>query len=152
MKIVNSQSPVIKLTKSIFRIPGMPPKTRELICLRICKHVGGINPWGPNLRILSNLGATEAEIAGLKKDGPVTGMSEEATLIMKACDELTLKGYVEDETLKAMKAKWDEQMVIKYILVMRWYNMFNRFTVSRRVPVESEKDIDEKIGRSTLPA
>jgi hypothetical protein len=59
---------------------------------------------------------------------------------------------VEDETLKAMKAKWDEQMMIKYILVMRWYNMFNRFTVSTRVPVESEKDIDEKIGRSTLPA
>jgi hypothetical protein len=102
--------------------------------------------------MLSNLGATEVEIVELKKDSPVAGMSEEATLIMKACDEWTLKGCVEDETLKAMKAKWDEQMMIKYILVMRWYNMFNRFTVSTRVPVESEKDIDEKIGRSTLPA
>jgi hypothetical protein len=37
--------------------------------------------------MLSNLGATEVEIVELKKDSPVAGMSEEATLIMKACDE-----------------------------------------------------------------
>ena len=143
---------MIKLAKAVFRIPHVDPKIREFICLRICKHVGGVNPWGPNFRMLENLGATEAEKEGLENDGPVTGMDEEATLIMQACDELTLKGCIADPTLAAMKKRYDNQTVVKYILVLSWYNMFNRFTVSTRVPVESSSEIDEKIGKSKLPA
>jgi len=137
---------MIKLPKAVFRIPGVNPKIREFIFVRICKHVGGINPSGPNLRLLDNLGATKEEIEGLKSDGLVAGMDEEASLVMRAYGELTLKGRVGDKALRRMNERYDEQTVIKHILVCSWYNMFNRFTVSTRVPVESERDIDEKIG------
>ncbi|KAH6662792.1 hypothetical protein B0J14DRAFT_631063 [Halenospora varia] len=115
-------------------------------------RVGGVNPWGPNLLMLANLNATEAEIKGLQNDGPITGMDGEATLIMKACDELTLKGCVRDDTLVTMKKRFGDQTVIKYILVLSWYNMFKRFAVSTRVLVENNEEVDEKIGKSTLPA
>ncbi|KAJ9131067.1 hypothetical protein NKR23_g11891 [Pleurostoma richardsiae] len=75
--------------------------------------------------MLKNLGATEAEVKGLLSDGPVTGMDKEASLVMQACDEITLKGAIQDPTMKRMKEK---------------------------VPLESEEEIDEKIGRSTRPA
>lgn len=143
---------MIKLAKSVFRIPGVDPKIREFIVLRVAKHVGSVNPWGPNIRMLENLGATMAEIEGIQADGPVTGLDEEGTLIMQACDEVTLKGVIQDPTLAKMKKRYDNQTVLKYILVLCWYNMFNRYVTSTRVPKESPEEIDNKIGRSTRPA
>lgn len=143
---------MIKLAKAVFRIPGVDPKIREFIVLRIAHHVGGVNPWLPNLRMLENLQATDAEIKGIMADGAVTGMDEEASLIMQACDEMTLKGCIRDPTLKAMKERYDRNTVCKYILVLAWYNMFNRYVVSTRVPLESAEEVNEKIGTSTRPA
>jgi hypothetical protein len=143
---------MIKLAKSVFRIPGVDPKIREFIVLRIAKHVGGVNPWGPNLRMLENLKATEAEVKGILSDGPVTGMDDEASLIMQACDELTLKGCIQDPTMKRMKESYDRDTICKYVLTLSWYNMFNRYVVSTRVPLENEEEITEKIGVSTRPA
>ncbi|KAJ4663363.1 hypothetical protein HRR95_009302 [Exophiala dermatitidis] len=143
---------MIKLAKSVFRIPGVNPKIREFIVLRVAKHVGGVNPWGPNLRMLENLDATEAEVQGILSDGPVTGMDEESSLIMRACDELTLQGCIQDPTMKRMKERYDRDTICKYVLTLSWYNMFNRYVVSTRVPLENQAEIDEKIGRSTRPA
>lgn len=144
--------PMIELARAVFRIEGVDPKLREFICLRICKLVGGVNPWGPNLLMLHNLGAPAAEIDGIQNDGPVTGLDEEGTLIMQACDELTTIGAIQDLTLGAMRRRYTDELCRKYILVMSWYNMFNRFLVSTRVPSETEQEIAEKVGTHTMPA
>ena len=141
-----------KLALAVFRIEGVDPKIREFICLRVCKLVGGVNPWGPNLRMLKNLKASPAEVEGLQNDGPVTGMDEEATLIMQACDELTVKGAIQDPTLAEMKERYSDEICRKYILTICWYNLFNRFLTSTRVPPESDQEIVEKIGDKTMPA
>ena len=143
--------PMIELAAAIFRVEGVDPKIREFVTLRVCKLVGGVNPWGPNLRMLQNLKATPEEIEGIQNDGPVTGVNDEAALIMTACDEVTLKGAVQDPTLAAMMKRYDAQVVRAYIAVICWYNLFNRYLTSTRVPTESEADIDKKVGSQTQP-
>lgn len=143
---------MIAMARAVFRIEDVEPKIREFICLRICKLVGGVNPWGPNIRMLENLGATKAEIEGIQNDGAVSGLDEEATLMMQACDELTTKGAIQDPTLRKLKDRYHDGLICKYILTMCWYNMFNRYLASTRVPKESDLEVEEKVGNSTLPA
>ena len=143
---------MIELARAVFRIEGVDPKLREFICLRVCKLAGGVNPWGPDLRMLENLKASPDEAEGLQNDGPVTGMDEEASPIMRACDGLTVKGAIQGPTLGEMKVRYGEEICRKYILVMCWYNMFNHFLVGTRVPAETDQEVIEKVGDKTMPA
>ncbi|HEY9305195.1 MAG TPA: hypothetical protein VIO95_12965, partial [Mycobacterium sp.] len=122
------------------------------ICLRIAKLLGGVNPWGPNLRMLDNLGATDAEKQGIQNDGAVTGLDDDATLVMLATEQITSNIGLQDTTLAALKERFGDDLTRRYIAVICWYNMFNRFLVSTRVPTESEQEIIDKVGDQTLPA
>ncbi|AQS89088.1 hypothetical protein AA103196_0203 [Ameyamaea chiangmaiensis NBRC 103196] len=144
--------PIIELARAVFRVDGVDPKLREFICLRICKLLGGVNPWGPNLRMLDNLNASTAEKEGIQNDGPVTGMDEEAQLIIQATEELTLKGAISDPVLEAMRNRYSDEICRKYIAVMCWYNFFNRYLISTRVPAETDEEVIEKVGDKTMPA
>ena len=115
--------PMINLAAAIFRAEGVAPKIREFVTLRTCKLIGGVNPWGPDLRMLQNLKATPQEIGEIQNDSPVTGVDEEAALIMQACDEVTLNGAVQDPTLAKMRAKYNDQVCRAYLAVTCWYNL-----------------------------
>lgn len=144
--------PLIELARAVFRVEGVDPKIREFICLRIAKLLGGVNPWGPNLRMLDNLGATDAEKQGIQNDGPVTGLDDDATLLMLATEQITSNTGLQDATLAALKERFGDDLTHRYIAVICWYNMFNRFLVSTRVPAESEQEIIDKVADQTLPA
>jgi len=143
---------MIELARSVFRIEGVNEKYRQFINLRICKLVGGVNPWDPNIKMLENLKASKQEIDGVQADGPVTGLDEDAALIMRACEELTSMGAIQDPSLAKMKERFGDTLTLRYILVMCWYNMFNRFLVSTRVPKETAEEVAQKVGDKTLPA
>ncbi|WP_168711643.1 hypothetical protein [Sphingomonas sp. PAMC26645] len=144
--------PIVELARAVFRVEGVDPKIREFIVLRICKLLGGVNPWGPNLRMLDNLHASEAEKEGIQNDGPVTGVDDEAKLILTATEELTLTGAVSDASLQAMRDRYSDETCRKYIAVMCWYNFFNRYLISTRVPAETEQEVIDKVGDNTMPA
>jgi hypothetical protein len=144
--------PMITLARAVFRVEGVDPKIREFVVLRIAKLLGGVNPWGPNLRMLDNLGATEAEKEGIQNDGPVSGLDEDATLVMRATEEISGTSGLQDATLTALKDRFGDHTARNYIAVICWYNMFNRFLISTRVPAESEQEVIDKVGDQTLPA
>jgi hypothetical protein len=144
--------PMIELARAVFRVDGVDPKIREFIFLRIAKLLGGVNPLGPNLRMLDNLKATKAEVGGIQNDGPVMGVDEEAALVLQACDEITTTGAVQDPTLARMKDRYSDEVCRKYIVVICWHNMFNRYLVSTRVPAETDQEVTEKVGDKTMPA
>jgi hypothetical protein len=144
--------PMIELARSVFRVEGVDPKIREFVVLRIAKLLGGVNPWGPNLRMLDNLGASDAEKEAIQADGPVAGLDEDATLIMRATEEITVGAGLQDPTLRAMIDRFGNDVARRYIVVICWYNMFNRFLIATRVPAESEQEIVEKVGDQTMPA
>jgi hypothetical protein len=144
--------PMIELARSVFRVDGVDPKIRQFINQRITKLLGGVNPWGPNLRMLDNLGATAAEKEAIQAGGPVTGLDEDATLVVRATEEITSDRGMQDPTLRALIERFGNDVARRYIVVICWYNMFNRFLIATRVPAESEQEVIEKVGDQTLPA
>lgn len=143
--------PTAALAASVFRAKGVDPKLREFICLRTAKLMNCPHPWDPNVRLAANTGASPAEILALEADGPVTGLDEEALLIVRAVDEITLSGTLTDTTLGELRARYNDEMCRKYILVMSWYNLFTRFCNGCRVGLENPQEVVSKIGSRLNP-
>ena len=143
--------PTATLAASVFRADGVPKKYREFMALRTAKLLNCPHPWGPNVRIAQNVGASLEEVRALEVDGPVTELNEEGNLIVRAIDELTLTGTLGDDTLAAMRARYTDEICRKYVLMMSWYNLFTRFCNGCRVGVESPEQVVEKIGNRKNP-
>ena len=143
--------PTATLAASVFRADGVPKKYREYMVLRVAKLLNCPHPWGPNVRIAQNNGATMEEIGALGTDGPVTELGEEGNLVVRAIDELTLCGTLSDETLSAMRARYSDEICRKYVLMIAWYNLFTRFCNGCRVGVETPEQVVDKIGNRLNP-
>lgn len=78
-------------------------------------------------------------------------MHKDAKIVMQGWEELTVKGNIQDTTLAAMKKLHNNKTFINYVLGFFWFNVFSQFTVSTSEPVETERDFDKKIGKSTRP-
>ena len=143
--------PTAALAASVFRADGIPKKHREFVCLRTAKLLNCPHPWDPNVRVALNTGASLGEIEALTVDGPVTGLDEEATLIVQGVDEMTLTGTLTDATLAAMRARYSDEICRKYVLIFSWYNLFVRYCNGCRVGVESPEEVKQKIGPDVNP-
>lgn len=139
--------PAAAFVKALFSTDGIDPKIRELIVLRSAKLLNCPYEWQANAAMAKNAGCTPAEIAAMARDGSVTGLGEEAMLILTAVDELTRDATVTDRTLAAMRARYSDELVRKYLLMIGWFNLLSRFLNGCRVPLES----GDKIGVKTSP-
>ena len=139
--------PAAAFVKALFSTGGIDPKIRELIVLRSAKLLDCPYEWQANAAMAKNAGCTPTEIDAMASDGPVTGLGEEITLILSAVDELTKDATLTDETLAAMRARYDDELVRKYLLMIGWFNLLSRFLNGCRVPLES----GDKIGGKTSP-
>ena len=139
--------PAAAFVKALFSTEGIDPKTRELMVLRSAKLLNCPYEWQANAAMAKNAGCTPSEVEAMATDGPVTGLSEEITLILSAVDELTRDATLTDRTLAAMRACYDDELVRKYLLMIGWFNLLSRFLNGCRVPLES----GDKIGTKTSP-
>ena len=144
-------APMIEFGAAIFRSKDVDPKFRELICLRVVKLLGSPYPWEPNKVQALNLKATQAEIDAVAADGPITSFDAEPLLLLRAADELTLTGHLTDQTLLALLERFDHQTCRKYLLLISWFNLIARFCNGTRVPLETQVDLESKIGTRTMP-
>ena len=134
--------------KALFSTDGIDPKIRELIVLRSAKLLDCPYEWQANAAMAKNAGCTARRDRrdGLT-DGPVTGLGDEITLVLTAVDELTRDATVTDRTLAAMRARYSDELVRKYLLMIGWFNLLSRFLNGCRVPLET----GDKIGAKTSP-
>ena len=144
-------APMTEFGAAIFRAEGVDPKLREFICLRVAKLLDSPYPWEPNKIQALNLKATQAEIDIVAADGPVTSLGAEPSLLLRAVDELTLKGQLSDSTLLALMERYDHQTCRKYLLVISWFNLIARFCNGTRIPLETQGGLEAKIGTRTSP-
>ncbi len=139
--------PAAAFVKALFSTDGIDPKIRELIVLRSAKLLNCPYEWQANAAMAKNTGCTDSEIEAMATDGPVTGLGDEITLILSAVDELTRDATLTDHTLNALRARYDDELVRKYLLMIGWFNLLSRFLNGCRVPLES----GDKIGAKTSP-
>jgi 4-carboxymuconolactone decarboxylase len=128
---------VLAMVGAVFQAEGIAPRLREIMILR-CAHLLNV-PYErqANLVMARNVGLTAEEIAGIGRDGPVSGLDVEATLICRTTDELTEFATLTDETLKTLVERYGKNVTAKLILSVAWFNLLSRFLNATRVPLDA---------------
>jgi alkylhydroperoxidase family enzyme len=137
----------VGLVNAMFQTKGISPKVREMIILRSAKVLNCPYEWQANVVFAKNVGLTDADIAAVSSDGPVSGVDPEYVLLCKATDEMTTKGTLTDATLAEMMKRYDLTTCRKFILMIAWFNLLPRFLNACRMPLETT----DKVGARSSP-
>jgi alkylhydroperoxidase family enzyme len=137
----------VGLVNAVFETKGISPKAREMIILRSAKVLSCPYEWQANIVFARNVGLTDADIAAVSADGPVSGVDPEYVLLCKATDELSTKGTLTDATLSEMIKRYDVTTCRKLNLMIAWFNLLPRFLNACRVPLETT----DKVGGRSSP-
>ena len=122
--------------RAVFTAEGVDPRLREILTLRTAWILSVPYEWEANVPMARNVGVTDADIASIATDGPVTGLDATANLICRAADEITKDVAVSDITLQQMLDVLGPTLTTKYILEISWFNLLSRFLASTRVPID----------------
>jgi len=129
------------LIQAIFGTEGIDAKTRELIIVRTAKVLGCTYAVQVGAVLARNTGLSAQEIDAALGDGPVSGIDPDYVLLCRAVDELSTQATLSDETLTRMQSKYDDTLCRKFVLMISWFNMVNRFENGCRVPSEPAEKI-----------
>lgn len=137
---------IIGLVRAIFQDPGegVDEKSRQFIVLRTAKLLNAPYGWFTNVRMARNAGLAEEEIEAAAFDGPVTCRDPELVLICRATDELTLRGTLEDDTLRELLIEHGDKNCRKIIFVIGFFNMVMRYVNGCRVPLETTDKVETR--------
>lgn len=139
--------PTVGLIEAVFAAKGIDPKLRQMIILRAAKVLGAPYEAQANVPMSRNNGLTSAEIEAASSEGPVSGVATEYVLVCTAVDELSEKGTLTDDTLRAMLDRFGDTTIRKLVLIIGWFNLLSLFLNGCRVPMETE----DKIGAMKTP-
>ena len=81
---------------------------------------------------------SEAEVAAIGTEEPVTSLDEKCNLICRVTDEISRDVWLSDEALEQIIARYGPREASEVILLVSYYNMVSRFLESTRVEVEDE--------------
>lgn len=137
----------IGLVNAVFQVKGISPRAREMIILRSAKVLNCPYEWQANVVFARNVGLTEADIAAVSADGPVSGVDPEYVLLCKATDEMSTMGTLTDPTLAEMMKRYDVTTCRKFNLIIAWFNLLPRFLNACRMPLETT----DKVGSRSSP-
>ncbi len=139
--------PWLDLAASILVHAEFDACKREIAILRVGHVTRAVYEWTQHVRLAMAVGVTQAEIAAIAIDGPVTGLDEEGNLLCRVADEISLKVRLSDEALAAIKSRYGVRQATELIICLSYFNMLSRFLESTRVELEGENGLG-----STTPA
>lgn len=132
----NMAEAVLGFVRAVFTAEGVEPRLREILTLRTACILSVPYEWEANIPMARNVGVTDADIARIATDGPMTGLDATANLICQATDEITHDVAVSDPTLQEILDLFGPTLTTKYILEISWFNLLSRFRASARVPID----------------
>ena len=131
---------------------NLPPRTREVVILRVAWRSGSVYEWGQHVRIGLDSGLTQEEIDALATEAAEAITDEGERLAVTVTDELMATVDLTDATWDAAVAQWGEQDLMEMIFLAGNYRMLAGFLNSARV------ELDEGLGgfpteacRTSLP-
>ncbi len=135
------------LTQAIFQAQDVDAKMRELIIVRTAKVTNCAYALQVGAVLAKNTGLSVQEVEAALGDDPVAGINPDYVLLCQAVDELAIQATLSDETLRQLQSRYDDTLCRKYVLMLSWFNLVNRFENGCRVPFEAPA----KIAHMTLP-
>ena len=137
----------VGLVKALFSTPGVDPKLREIVTLRVAALLNAPYEWQANSQMAANTGLSAAEIDAAASDGPVKGVDADYVVACAAADELSKAGTLSDATLSELLERFGEVTTRKLLLMIGYFNLLGMFLNGCRVPLETS----DKIGNATSP-
>jgi hypothetical protein len=120
----------------VFHQSKIDSRLREYMYLRISYKWGVLYEFRHNFLFCKHLGISDAEIAILANDAPITQLDEIGNLVCKAAEEITQDIALQDNTLQSLLHYFDVEAVCELIMMVAWFNMLMRYIESTRVPYE----------------
>ena len=130
--------PFMQLGAAVLNGAGLDPRRREIVVLRVAHATDAAYEHAQHLQLARNVGVSEAEIAAIDSEEPVTSLDEEANLLCRVADEVSRDVRLSDEALEHAIERYGARNAAELILLASYYNMVSRFLESTRVEIESE--------------
>ena len=129
--------PFLGLGAAVLNGP-LDARRREIAVLRVGHATDAGYEWAQHEQLGRNVGLTDAEIAAIATEEPVSSLDEEGNLICRVADEVSRDVRLSDEALEQIIDRYGPREASELILLVSYYNMVSRFLESTRVELEDE--------------
>lgn len=118
---------------------SMDARRREIAVLRVAHATNAGYERAQHERLARLAGVTDAEIAAVATEEPVSSLDSEANLICRVADEVSRDVRLSDDALAQLIDRYGPREASDVILLVSYYNMVSRFLESTRVELEEEE-------------
>lgn len=112
------------------------PRKRELAVLRVAHATKADYEWTHHVRVGMSFGITKKEVDAIATEEPVTSLDEEANLLCRVADEISLNVRLSDDALSQILDRYGVRGAMELILCISYFNMVSRILESTRVELE----------------
>ncbi|MFZ0888725.1 MAG: carboxymuconolactone decarboxylase family protein [Candidatus Binataceae bacterium] len=133
-----SLKPLVEFAASLLFRGDFDRRKREIAVLRVARVTRSKYEWTQHVALAGRLGVSDAEIAKVAVDGPVTTLDEEGNLLCRVADEISRDVRLSDEALKQILDRYGVRQATELILCCAYFNMLSRFLESTRVELEEK--------------
>jgi 4-carboxymuconolactone decarboxylase len=112
------------------------PRKREIAVLRVAHATKADYEWTHHVRVGKSLGVTDEQVDAIATENPVTSLDEEANLLCRVADEISLDVRLSDDALSQILDRYGIRGATELILCISYFNMVSRFLESTRVEFE----------------
>jgi len=120
----------------------LDPRLREIMILRIGARAHSEYELFQHRAVARTVGVTDAEIATILADEPVTTLSEEANLLCRVVDEMNSGGPMSDETFGEFAKRYPGRQAVQWLLVIAHWAAVVRLLNGLRVPLEGHTPLE----------
>lgn len=113
------------------------PRKREIAVLRVAHATKTDYVWTHHVRLGKSLGVTDEEVDKIGSENPVTSLDEEANLLCRVADEISLDIRLSDDALSQILDRYGARGAAELILCCSYFNMLARYLQSTRVELEA---------------
>jgi 4-carboxymuconolactone decarboxylase len=117
-------------------------RRREIAILRVAHATKAGYEWAQHEQLGRQAGVSEAEIAAIRDEDPVSSLDDEVNLICRVADEVSRDVRLSDDALEQVIDRYGPRDAAELILLVSYYNMVSRFLESTRVELEDEALLD----------
>jgi len=123
----------------LIRNSQLPPRERELVCLRSLELCGDVYEQHHHKTIAGNCGMTAEEIEAACAGGGDC-LSEFEHTVLRATDELVTDQYISDDTWAALAEQYSEVQLMDLVFLTGCYVTMGMLTRNFGIELESEED------------
>ena len=127
----------VAIAKSVLVDSSFDPHLRELAILRVGHVTRASYEWKHHAEFAPKVNVTPVELTAVGADGPVTTLGDDANLMCRVADEISLQVRLSDEALQALLDRFGNAKAAELIVCVSYFNMLSRFLESTRVPYEN---------------